>query len=190
MTPFEYVTVLISIVLGLGITQIVTGIADLIQQWDRVKVYWVHVLWIVIVFFLMVQEWWSTYELRQFESLRLPTFFFVLLYPIDLFILARIIFPAVQPDGEVDLQRFYYANYRRFFLWASPLPALSLLNNVLVTGHSFETQVGHALLLAVLLFLVTRKNLGEWAHKVFAVVLVSLMVISLAVMWNDALTNP
>ena len=44
MTPFEYVTVLISIILGLGITQIVTGVADIIHQWDKMKLYWPHML--------------------------------------------------------------------------------------------------------------------------------------------------
>src|SRR5882757_9449630 len=104
MTPFEYVTVLVSIILGLGITQIVTGVADLVHQWDRVKVYWPHLLWIIIVFFLQIQEWWSLYELRNITSLRLPTFFFVLLYPINLFILARLLFPLVQAESDINLK--------------------------------------------------------------------------------------
>src|SRR6266850_6250878 len=108
MTPFEYVTVLISIILGMGITQIVTGVADLVHQWHRVRIYWPHLLWIILVFFLHIQEWWATYELRQFESLRMHTFFFVLLYPINLFVLARILFPLVQPESEFALKVFYY----------------------------------------------------------------------------------
>src|SRR5258708_13301428 len=103
MTPFEYVTVLISIILGMGITQIVTGVADLVHQWHRVRIYWPHILWIILVFFLHIDEWWSTYELRKFESLRLPTFRFVLLYPINLFILPPFLFPLVQPHLVFDL---------------------------------------------------------------------------------------
>jgi hypothetical protein len=57
MTPFEYVIVLIFIILGLGITQIGSGVADLIHNSDRVKVYWPHTLWIIFVFFLHLQEW-------------------------------------------------------------------------------------------------------------------------------------
>jgi hypothetical protein len=52
MTPFDYVTGLISIILDLGITQIIIGVADIIHQWERVKLYWPHLLWIVFVFFL------------------------------------------------------------------------------------------------------------------------------------------
>lgn len=44
ISPFEYVSVLISIILGLGIAQIVTGLADIIHQWQRIKLYWPHTL--------------------------------------------------------------------------------------------------------------------------------------------------
>jgi ACR3 family arsenite efflux pump ArsB len=113
MTPFEYVTVLISIILGLGITQIVTGLADLIHQWDRVKVYWPHLLWIFLIFFLHIQEWWATYELRGFTSWRLTSFFFVIIYPIILFILARLWFPFGLNEGTIDLKKFYFENSNR-----------------------------------------------------------------------------
>ncbi len=60
ISAFEYVTVLISIILGLGITQILTGIADLFQKSDRVKFYWPHILWVLFVLILHIQEWWVT----------------------------------------------------------------------------------------------------------------------------------
>src|SRR5690242_18156384 len=114
MTPFEYISVLISIVLGLGITQIVTGVADMIHHWNKIKIYWPHVLWIILVFFLQVQEWWWLYELRNNARWELPVFLFILLYPIDLFILSRILFPAFS-DEEVEFKQFYFDNYRKFF---------------------------------------------------------------------------
>ena len=189
MTPFEYVTVLISIILGMGITQIVTGVADLVNQWSRVRIYWPHVLWIILVFFLHIQEWWATYELRQFESLRLPTFLFVLLYPMNLFILARILFPIAQSDKDVDLKAFYFAGYRKIFLWASTLPVLSLLNNVFVTAHPIHTQALQAGVFALLIVLATRKGMDERIHKAFAIIGIVIMLIALAVMWNDSLTT-
>jgi hypothetical protein len=188
MTPFEYVTVLISIILGMGITQIVTGVADLVHQWHRVRIYWPHILWIFFVFFLHIQEWWATYELRQFESLRLPTFLFVLIYPINLFILARILFPLVQSESEFDLKVFYFASYRKFFTWASMLPVLSILNNVLVTGHPLPTQVGQGAIFLGLLFMASRKNIDERVHKLAAILLLAIVLVILTVMWNDALT--
>jgi hypothetical protein len=189
MTPFEYVTVLISIILGMGITQIITGVADLVNHWNRVRIYWPHLLLIVLVFFLQIQEWWDTYELRKFESLRLPTFLFVLFYPINLFILARILFPLVQPEGDIDLSAFYRSNYRKFFWWASVLPVLSMLNNILVTGHVWYSQIVQATVFGFLVFLATRTRVHEWVHKTFAIVGVAIMMTWLAIMWNESFTN-
>jgi len=188
MTPFEYVTVLVSIILGLGITQIVTGVADLVHQWDRVKVYWPHLLWIIIVFFLQIQEWWSLYELRNITSLRLPTFFFVLLYPINLFFLARLLFPLTQPESVVDLKVFYFATYRKFFVWAIGLPVLSFIHNVLVTGHPLQEQVLPAILIVVFSIFITRKEIDERVHKVISVALLAVIVFALGILWNDAIT--
>lgn len=87
ISAFEYVTVLISIILGLGITQILTGIADLIHKSERAKVYWPHLIWILFVLLLHIQEWWVTYELKNYQSWRLPTFLFNMAYPVNLFVL-------------------------------------------------------------------------------------------------------
>src|SRR4051812_23976190 len=102
MTPFEYVTVLISIILGLGITQIISGVADLIHNSERVKIYWPHLLWVILAFFLHVQEWWQIYELKSYTGWYLPVFIFIILYPINLFILARILFPVGSGDAPID----------------------------------------------------------------------------------------
>src|SRR5579872_4509431 len=93
ISAFEYVTVFISIILGLGVTQILTGIADLVHQNERVKIYSPHLVWVFLVLVLHVQEWWVTFQLRSYGPWRLPVFLFILLYPVVLFILARLLFP-------------------------------------------------------------------------------------------------
>jgi len=131
------------------------------------------------VFFLHIQEWWATYELRQIESLRLPTFLFVLLYPINLFILARILFPLAQPESEFDLKVFYYASYRKFFIWASTLPLLSIVNNVFVTDHPLYSQTGQIVIFIGLLFMASRKNMAERVHQIAAALLFGIVLIIL-----------
>ncbi|QOI98670.1 MAG: hypothetical protein HRU69_14785 [Flammeovirgaceae bacterium] len=61
MTPFEYVIVLISIILGLGITVILSGVAGLIRQWRKMAVYWPYLIWVVLVFVMHIHEWWNMY---------------------------------------------------------------------------------------------------------------------------------
>jgi hypothetical protein len=178
MTPFEYVTVLISIILGLGITQIVSGIADMVQRWKEVKLYWPHLLWIVFVFFLHIQEWWVLYEMRYISTWMLPTFLFTILYPINLFILARILFPPATDTGT-DFRSFYFDNFRKFFVWAVILTVLSIADNLLFNGYTWTDQPVQLILLIGMTYLVYKKPKKEWMHKVVVMILTLLLLVSL-----------
>ncbi|CAN5225616.1 hypothetical protein BH09BAC3_BH09BAC3_20470 [soil metagenome] len=184
MTPFEYVSVLISIILGLGITQIMTGLADIVHQWNRVKLYWPHLLWIVLVFILHIQEWWETYQLQVFTSWRLSTFLFFSLYPVNLFILARILFPLNPKEEEtVNLKDFYLANFRKFYLSLMILIVLSIISNLIVHGFTYDQ-----LLLVLLLLVIGAVAVGnfrnELVHKAMALILFLVFVGSIVVNWN------
>lgn len=183
MTPFEYVIVLISIILGLGVTQIMTGVADLVHQWDRIKLYWPHLIWIVLVFVLHIQEWWDVYSLQSFGSWRLPTFLFFTLYPVNLFILARILFPFKPQKGTIDLKEFYYANYKRIFLWTMILNVLSIISNIIV--HGFDSTLLVIVVILTLLGVVIRRNYQmEWLHKTIAIAFLMTLISVVIVNWD------
>lgn len=184
MTPFEYVSVLISIVLGLGITQIVSGVADIIHQWNKAKLYWPHLMWIAFVFFLHIQEWWVLYDLRTLSEWKLPTFLFIILYPINLFILARILFPSAGADSA-DFKKFYFENFRKFFAWAVILIALSLSDNILFNGYTWIDQPVHIFLLIALPYFIFKNFQQEWLHKLTVILLAALLLASmLLVEWT------
>jgi len=179
MTPFEYVSVLISIILGLGISQLVTGVADIVHQWERVKLYWPHMLWIGFIFFLHIQDWWSLYDLRTMSSWNLSTFLFTILYPINLFILARILFPFGVVDQDTDFKVFYFQNFRRIFVWAIISVVLSIIDNLLLGNLSITSQPAQLLLLLILLFITIKNYQQEWVHKLIVILLFAILVASL-----------
>jgi hypothetical protein len=184
ISAFEYVTVFISIILGLGVTQILTGIADLVHQNERVKVYWPHLVWILLVLVLHVQEWWVTFQLRSLEKWRLPLFLFVLLYPVVLFILARLLFPFGFNEGVIDLKKFYFENYRRIFLFGTMLPFLSLLDNLLLRDYEFQDLIAQSVVLVLLSVMAIVKSSKPWLHEGVAVFLLLFLIISIAVEWD------
>ncbi len=179
MTPFEYVSVLISIILGLGISQLVTGVADMVHQWERIKLYWPHMLWIGFIFFLHIQDWWSLYDLRNLTAWKLHTFLFTILYPINLFILARILFPFGSVDHGTDFKNFYFLNFRRIFVWAIFSVVLSILDNLFLSNLSLVEQPLQLLLLAFLLFITIRNYQQEWIHKLIVLLLSGMLLISM-----------
>src|SRR5688500_9901936 len=141
MTPFEYISVIISIILGCGVAQIVTGLAHFAHSGTKVKLYWPHLLWIIMIFFFHLQEWWVFYEFKSKTVWTFPVFIFVLLYPIGLFIQARLLFPFDNFDEKVDLKKFYFENYRIYFAIIGIQAILSLIDNMVLRGMKIEEQI-------------------------------------------------
>lgn len=46
MSPFDYISILSSVVLALGITRILTGVGRIQQFRSRIGIDWVHLLWL------------------------------------------------------------------------------------------------------------------------------------------------
>ncbi|HEY9045835.1 MAG TPA: hypothetical protein VIN08_08065 [Ohtaekwangia sp.] len=183
-SPFEYVTVLISIVLGMGITQLVSGFAAIVIKWERVKIYWPHMILILLVFIIHIQDWWATYELHAYEYWRLPTFLFIILYPVNLYILARILFPPRWAAKEIDLKKFYFENYRKIYLFMIFLPVHSIIENIFIGGYSINDQVVQIFLLMILVPVAALNRKDEWMHKAIAIIFLLIMVVTFAVAWN------
>ncbi|MFN3840507.1 MAG: hypothetical protein ACK4RF_07350 [Cyclobacteriaceae bacterium] len=185
MTPFEYVIVLISIIIGLGITVILNGIARLIRNWRSVKVFWPYLIWIVLVFVMHIHEWWIMYDWRTIQSWSLLTFLFILLYPVLLFILANLLFPKKGGKKETDLKRYYFIMYPKFFLSALLLIATAIFTDVLIAGLPVRDQVVKILLFGILLVATLTRPRNEWVHGALAAFLLAVMIISLFILSED-----
>jgi hypothetical protein len=181
MSPFEYVIVLISIIIGLGITIVLTGIAQLIREEQRVKLFWPYLIWIGLVFVMHIHEWWITYQLKSTVAWKLPTFLFIILYPILLFILANLMFPDSWEKNNRDMKQFYFIIYQKFFGCAILLVVLSVLQNVFLSGLPLSEQIVHLIVMITLAVMLITKPKGVLAHTVVAVFLLFLLVGSLIV---------
>jgi hypothetical protein len=54
---FDYLTILISIVLGLAIANVLARLATVITTRERVDFYWPPISWAIWLFFICVQHW-------------------------------------------------------------------------------------------------------------------------------------
>jgi hypothetical protein len=184
MSPFEYVTVLISIILGMGITQLISGMAAIIIRWENVRPYWPHSVIVLLVFVLHIQDWWATYELTKFEFWRLPTFLFIILYPVNLYVLTRILFPLRWTGNPTDLKKFYLDHFRKIYISMMFLPVHSILDNVLIGGYGLKDQLIQIALLVLLVVVVLVNKRDEWIHKTLAGLLLLMTIAIFAAAWN------
>src|SRR5260221_10030153 len=108
----------------------------------------------------------------------------MLLYPVVLFILARLLFPFGFSEGVIDLKKFYFENYRRIFLFIVILAVLSIVDNLLIRDYVLVDLVGPMVVLILLSTMALIKNSKPWLHQSVAIFMFLLLVISIAVEWD------
>jgi hypothetical protein len=149
MDDFSHLSVLISIVLGLGLTNLLMGLARIVQMRARVKVYWPPIIWAFVLLLVHVQMWWTMFGLRTFGPWTFQAFAVVLMQPVLLFFLSALILPDFDRDEALDLRANYFAQARWFFGMLLGLVFVSLLRSYTIAGYLDEADFAFHLVFIV-----------------------------------------
>jgi len=137
MSRFEYLSVLISIVIALGITEVTISWGRLLQHRSRVRFSALQLFWSTFLLFLMVQFWWGFWDYRTVDDWSLASLLIFVTEGIALVLCAIVLSPDRMISGDVDLEDLYYENARPFFLLAAVFLALSTVGDTFVLGVPF-----------------------------------------------------
>jgi hypothetical protein len=126
MSVFEYLGVLVSVIVGLGITHVLAGFSKMIHRRDTLKVYWVHVFWSINLLIQIVAVWWGMFWWSSLTQWSFFQFLFIVSYAILLFLGAGMLYPWTVPD-DFDFEHHYFHNRRWFFgilfvVWLVDIP--------------------------------------------------------------------
>lgn len=114
MSSFEFLSVLISVVVGLGIANVLTGVGRILHKHREISVSITFGAWTLFIFNYMVIYWWTVvFGWQELQNWNLLLFMFVLTYGILLFLLAVILFPTDVPRSWDPHSRFI--EMRRWF---------------------------------------------------------------------------
>jgi cytochrome bd-type quinol oxidase subunit 2 len=130
---FGYLSVLVSIVLGLGITQLLAGFSRWLERRATFRAYGPAIAWAVLLLLAHIQTWWSMYGLRLYADWTFLQFFMVLLQPILLFLLATLVLPGASVN-EQDLRSNFIAQRPWFFGLFIALLVVSLVRDLVRDG--------------------------------------------------------
>jgi hypothetical protein len=97
---FEFLLVIVSIVLGLGITELLAGLVRILR--GELVAGKLHALWMFVIFQLQVQLAWGLWGLRSKPEWQYPEFLLLLLAPVLLYLAAAVIFPGAEADEDLD----------------------------------------------------------------------------------------
>ena len=170
MDAFSYLSVLISIILGLAVTQVLQGFRGLMLARAHVRAYMPALVWAVLTLVIAAEEWWSMYGLRVRPTSHwtFPDFAFVLLQTVPVYLLAGLALPDVDGERGVDLREHYYAHHRWFFSLLVLLILISIVRvRVFIGAWPVPLDLGFQAFFAVgsAFAAWTRR---EWYHKLLA----------------------
>ena len=135
MDAFGYVSVIFSVVIGLGLSHLLTGLVELVKARRRVQFYWVHLLWVALTFVGHIFLWWMMWNLRLLRDWNFFFFLLILLAPVLLYVAAAFLIPKVEPDASLDLREYFYENRSAFFGVNAAFTVLMSMENWLLTGQ-------------------------------------------------------
>lgn len=173
MSTFEFVTVLLSIVVGLGITRLLGGLGRAIEIRGSFKGYWVQTLWSINIGLWFLVFWWVVvFSYRGQERWFFGNFILLLLYATLLFLQSVLIIPRDLKPGT-DLEEHFF-RVRPWFFGVAALTSLAELTDSLMHGLDNLLSFGPVYILmqtgGVVFSLVAARTTSRRFHAIWSVV--------------------
>lgn len=153
MNQFEFLSVFVSIIIALGISNILSSAMRLIRRRGRVRVHHATLVWMASLFLLQVLAWWLAFQRRDLTNWTFFRFLLYLLMPILVSVPGYLLVPEIELELEpdFDLAKEFNHNRRWFFAMLTAVGVIGFVESVVSSG-TWRLGLGNAfpLMMAVL----------------------------------------
>jgi len=161
---FLHIRVVLSIILGLSITTLLTGLASIIEHPQRHRWSPIHLGWVAWVLMSVVTFWWWEYRLAAVPVWTFGAYLFVIGYASLYFLLATLLFPGdVQEYGSYE--SYLIARRRWFFGLIALITLMDIADTALkgtarwqALGAAYPARIAALLLICAAGAAVTRRS--------------------------------
>ena len=177
MTEFAYLSVLLSIILGLAVTQILQGWRARMIYRSRVRGYWPTEVWSVLILLICTQMWWAMFGLRDQHDWTYGEFVALLGQTVFIYLSSALIYPDFWAHETVDLRTHYFSQAPYLFGSFCLVLLCSLVRNLWL-NHSPPGAAD----LGFHLFFLTSSATGIFSandrfHKAMAILVTAMFVV-------------
>ena len=181
MSEFEVITITLSFILGLGITQILSGVVEVIRSPKRGRPDWIPLVWAWLIFLQTMQIWlwmWGDAQVREWTGLWYSAW--VLLASL-LFLAGGLILPhQISADGE-SLGEYFERTGRQALLALSSFMVLAAVVNSITAGPlSMSNILIYVLIPIVVTVTVSRRRR---VRAVGTILYLTILMLGLAFVW-------
>lgn len=141
MTLFDFVTVMVSMILALSLGHLLDGISYLYKTRERVNWYLPHTLWMIGLVLTLVHHWWALWDFRALDW-NYAHFLYVLIAPVTLSFGANLLAPERSGDQVADLAQ-QFERVRKPFAIAMLVYVLAMwFDGPLLAGQDVFGPIG------------------------------------------------
>jgi hypothetical protein len=171
---FAYLSVLLSIILGLAIAEVLQGYRALLLARGEVKIYAPPLIWSAIMLVLAIHFWWASFGLAGRENWDFTAFTAVLMQTVMLFMGAALLLPHTKRDEPIDLRSHYYREAGPFFSFGLLFILFGFIKDWLLDQHILQGGLPMAffiffLVVTIVALAVRRPRVHELIAPVMAV---------------------
>jgi hypothetical protein len=94
MTEFEVITITLSLILGLGVAQILTGVVDLARASRPVTLDWMPLVWAWCLFAFQIQIWFAAFDISNMGQLDGGLYLIILAMAVLLYLAGGLVLPS------------------------------------------------------------------------------------------------
>ena len=140
MSPFEFITVFVSLIVGFALSHILRAVSDLYEIRERVKPYWLNSLWVVTVIMWSIFTWCGLWMLSIDRiEWSYAQYWFLVMNVSSIYFFTTLVLPKATDEGTIDLEEHYYSVHKAFF----SIVAFSLFSSAVVNHSLFgEPMIG------------------------------------------------
>ena len=140
MSTFEYVMVLVSIVVGLAITHLLSAVGSTVHRLrghgNPIRLDAVFILWVGYVLTWLVSFWWWEFKFQGNQNQwSFGLYLFIITYAICLFLLTVILIPSKMEDVHESYE--YFMAGRKWFFGACLLLTGLDIGDTSLKGHEW-----------------------------------------------------
>ena len=166
---FPHVRIVMGMVIGLGVTRLLSGLARIVQHPRQYPLDPVHLSWVASLLLTLIHFWWWEFGLFGIRHWTFEIYFFIVLYAVTLFLLCALLFPDSM-EGYTGYEDYFYARRAWFFGLLAATYLFDVIDT-LIKGEAHFARFGVEYLIRtpvfVLLCLIAIRTTDRRFHRAF-----------------------
>ncbi|KFI28367.1 hypothetical protein CN97_19015 [Haematobacter massiliensis] len=142
MDAYGHLRILLSLILGLAITRVLSGLSRHLQDPRKTERMHGQIVWSLSLLLGAVHFWWWEFALRLIEGWNFGVYLFVLSYASLFFLMATLLYPDhIQDQAEREV---FFVRRRRAFFGIFALSFVFDLFDTSLKGQDYMAKLGAA----------------------------------------------